>query len=320
MPTPMKRSAWPAFGVVPAVYLSHIVDLGEVVLDQPCDQPRHARSATPGRAPVAPRSATSCTGRGRLQVTGDGGGALDCIHRLRPRSMCALAIGHMHPDGVGVRIQADQQQVDGGTAAEAVLDRLPEGQRVGPGRPAAAASFEPWAAQPSMVRIRPSCSDRSPPSDSGSAYPRYSVRPRGIASISTSPHLVDRVLDIEQPAGVGLAPHRAEGQTQHVADRVGQAAVRTGRHIQLMETAGPGGSGRSSSDLASAERVVREEVIRHPTVGLEHAPGEQTAQVELSRPRRPQACARADRSRARRGRSTVPAARNRPRAEVPRGA
>ena len=35
----------------------------------------------------------------------------------------------MNPDGICIGIEADQQQIDGGTAAEAVLDRLPEIQQ-----------------------------------------------------------------------------------------------------------------------------------------------------------------------------------------------
>jgi hypothetical protein len=55
----------------------------------------------------------------------------------------------MHPDGIGVGVDAHQQQIHGGTAAEAVLHRLLEILSRCRPQAAAAASSLPWAAQPS---------------------------------------------------------------------------------------------------------------------------------------------------------------------------
>ena len=62
-----------------------------------------------------------------------------------------VRIGNMDSDGIGVRIQSDQQQINGGTAAEAVFNGFTEIVKTTQSEDAARASSLPWAAQPWWV-------------------------------------------------------------------------------------------------------------------------------------------------------------------------
>ena len=86
---------------------------------------------------------------------------------------------------------------------------------------------------------------------------------------------------------MGTATHGAERQAQGVGDGVGQATVGAGGHIQQMKAAveqeGLEVFGRAAAGLAG-QRVVVEEAEAGLLIGLEHAPGEQGAHVQLAGP------------------------------------
>ena len=86
---------------------------------------------------------------------------------------------------------------------------------------------------------------------------------------------------------MGTATHGAERQAQGVGDGVGQSTVGAGGHIQQMKAAveqeGVEVFGRAAAGLAG-QRVVVEEAEAGLLIGLEHAPGEQGAHVQLAGP------------------------------------
>ena len=98
---------------------------------------------------------------------------------------------------------------------------------------------------------------------------------------------VHRVLHVEHGAGVGAATHGVERQPQGVGDGVGQATVGAGGDVQQVEAAveqeGVEAFGVGAARLAG-QGVVVIEGEAGLLVGLEHAPGEQGAHVELAGP------------------------------------
>src|SRR3569623_2545284 len=117
----------PHVGVAPLVVLADIVDLREIVLAQPRHQLEHAWSSLRG----APLGASRFTLRHDTIPRGiraaHAGLLVDIegVHIMRQGHLPA-AVRHMSPDRIGVSVDADQQQIDGGVAAEAGLEGSPE--------------------------------------------------------------------------------------------------------------------------------------------------------------------------------------------------
>ena len=192
----------------------------------------------------------------------------------------------MHPDGVRVGVDPQQQQVDGGSAAEAVLDGL---LKIHQPLPAAAGRQGVVAAVGRAALMG---------GIAGTEVVEHHLQIAGVlvggvghplpvaAMLGLDP-AVDRVLHIEQGSGMGPPPHRAERNPQGEGDGMGEPAVGAGGDIQQVEAAGEQKGveflrGRAAG--LARQGIVAEKTVAGLLVGLEDAPGEQGAHVELADP------------------------------------
>ena len=167
----------------------------------------------------------------------DGG----CIHLLgiHPALEVGAAIhpGNVNPDGVGVGIDAHQEQINGGPAAKTVLHSLlkvlepiePTGGRKGivtaMGRTALVAGIHGAEVVENHLQI------------TGILLGRIGNGLAVTAMLGLHP-AVHRVLHVKQGTGMGATPHRTERQAQGIGNGMGQAPIGTGRDVEEMEAAG----------------------------------------------------------------------------------
>ena len=102
-----------------AMELPHVVDLGDVVLNQPGHQLDHA-GVGGGGSRLLDQGQQVVPALGSRQLDRGVIGGLGVQPTIEVGA--AIETGHMHPDRIGVSVEADQQQIDGSPTAKAVFN------------------------------------------------------------------------------------------------------------------------------------------------------------------------------------------------------
>ena len=265
------------------MHLAHIVDLGEIVLQQPGNQLHHARVGAAGRSLFHHR-----LNAGPAAIAVElAGGFIDGLG-IEPALQIGAAIEawHMHADGVCVGVDAHQQQIHRGSAAEAVLHGLLKilepGETTG-GRQAIVAAMGGAALMAGILRTEVVEHHL----EVARVVVGWIGQPFAVAAVLGLHPPVHRVLHVKQGSGMGAAPHRAKGKPQGVGHRMGQPAIGAGGDVEQMEATGEQESVESLRCRAAGlagQGILLKEGLAGLLVGFEHTPGKQAGHVELTHP------------------------------------
>ena len=142
----------------------------------------------------------------------------------------------MNANGVCVGVEADEQQVNGSPATEAVLNRFPEVMKPLQSRSSREGIVAAVGSTPLMGGIEGT--------EVVGDHLEITGRSVGVignllteAAVLRLHPAIDCGLDVEHRTSVGATTHCAEGNAQGVGDRVRQPAISAGRHVQKMEAA-----------------------------------------------------------------------------------
>ena len=169
----------------------------------------------------------------------------------------------MHADGVGIGVETDQQQVNGRTAAEAVLNCRSEVQQSLVSGCRCQRIITAVGSTALMLRINGAEVVRDHLQIAGRLGGGIG-RPGAITAVLCFDPAIDGVLNIEHGARMGAATHRAAGNPQGIGHGVSESTICTGAEIEQMKSTieqelikrlGTGLFG------TAVERIVLEEVV-----------------------------------------------------------
>ena len=143
----------------------------------------------------------------------------------------------MDPDGVGVGVDAHQEQINGGPAAETVLHgllKILEPFKTTGGRKAIVTAM---GSTTLMAGILGTEVVENHLEIAGVLVGRIGDGLAVTAVLGLDP-AVHRIFHIKQGPCMGATPHRTKRQAQRIGNGMGQATIRAGRDVEEMEATG----------------------------------------------------------------------------------
>ena len=265
------------------VQILHVIDLGDVVGDQSGQEGHHPRihggrcGAFDGFSNLSHGLIGSHGCRGCMQFPGA---------KPTVEHHFAVTARGMNTDRIGIGVEADQEKINGSTAAEAVFHRLTEIQQ----------SLMTSRSRQFIVAAMGSAALVG--GVEGTEVVSHHLQIAGwfgggirsafaIAAMLCFDPTIHRVFHIKHGAGMGASTHSAEGNAQGVGHGVRKAPVSTGGQIKKMNAAVEQELFKLSGGITasgSTQGVVLEKAVAEQAMAFKNTPREQGAHVERTHP------------------------------------
>ena len=142
----------------------------------------------------------------------------------------------MHADGVGVGIQADQQQINGSPATETLFNRFTEGFEPCHALRNRQAVIGTMGCAALMAGVNGTEVIDNALQIAGRVVGRIGIPLTGAAMLGFDPAL-NGVLDIKEGPCMGTPAHTTQRNAQGIGDGVGQPAISARRDVEQMKAA-----------------------------------------------------------------------------------